>query len=183
MVFLQGERVYLRALAPEDVEGNYPQWLNDQEVCRFNSHGRWPLSKKEALAYVDSVTGSRSSLVMAVVVREGDVHIGNMSLQSINWIDRSAEFAVMMGDKAFWGKGYGKEGAVLLCAHGFSELGLHRVHCGTSEDNLGMQGLAASLGMVQEGRRRQALWKHGEFKDLLEYGVLRDEFLRLYPKG
>jgi RimJ/RimL family protein N-acetyltransferase len=39
-----------------------------------------------------------------------------------------------------------------------------------------MQKLAGQLGMREEGRRRGAMWKRGRFVDVLEYGVLADEF-------
>lgn len=175
-LFLEGERLYLRPLEPKDAQGPYPGWLNDPEVCRFNSHGRWPSPEGSAAEYIESVRGSRSALVLAMVLREDDRHIGNISLQAIDWIDRSAEFAILLGDRTAWGKGYSKEAAYLICLHGFRELNLRRIHCGTSEDNLPMQRLAAFMGMEQEGRRRGALFKHGEYRDIWEYGVLREEF-------
>ena len=175
-LFLEGERIYLRALQPKDAEGHYPGWLNDLEVCHFNSHGRWPCPEAGATEYIEAVRGSRLALVLAMVLLEDDRHIGNISLQAIDWIDRSAEFAILLGDRSAWGKGYSKEAAYLICRHGFLELNLRRIHCGTSEDNVAMQRLAAFMGMEQEGRRRQALFKHGKYRDILEYGVLREEF-------
>ena len=38
--------------------------------------------------------------------------------------------------------------------HGFEQLNLHRIYCGTSVKNIAMQKLAAALGFVQEGIRR-----------------------------
>jgi RimJ/RimL family protein N-acetyltransferase len=35
-----------------------------------------------------------------------------------------------------------------------------------------MQKLALKLGMSEEGRRREALWKNGIFADIVEYGLL-----------
>jgi RimJ/RimL family protein N-acetyltransferase len=40
-----------------------------------------------------------------------------------------------------------------------------------------MQRLANQLGMVEEGRRRHHLFLEGQWVDMLEYGVLKDEFL------
>ena len=109
--------------------------------------------------------------------------VGNIALQSIDPVSRSAEFAVVLGDRRCWGKGYSKEAARLILDHGFSELNLNRVHCGTAEGNRAMRKLAASLGMKEEGRRRQAFFKGGAFRDVLEYGILRNEYLRRFPAG
>ena len=125
-----------------------------------------------ALEYIRAVRARRDCLVLAVVLRDGDRHIGNISLQSIDPISRSAEFAIVMGDKATWGKGYGEEAGALIVAHGFRALNLHRIYCGTFESNQGMRKLAERLGMREEGRRRDAAFKDGEFVDVIEYGVL-----------
>jgi ribosomal-protein-alanine N-acetyltransferase len=36
--FLVGENIYLRPLDLNDLRGNYINWLNDSEVCKYNSH-------------------------------------------------------------------------------------------------------------------------------------------------
>lgn len=175
--FLVGEHVYVRGLREEDLEGNYVQWLNDAEVCRHNSHHVFPYSRERAAAYIRSACDSQTALVLAIILKEQDEHIGNISLQNINYVNSSAEFAILLGEKAHWGKGYAKEAAMLLLQHGFMELNLHRIYCATSADNVSMQHLAECLGMVEEGRRREALFKRGKYVDAIEYGVLASEFL------
>ena len=104
-------------------------------------------------------------------------HIGNISLQNINLLSRNAELAILLGDKNYWGKGYSKEASKILVNHGFTELNLHRIYCGTSADNLAMQNIAGYLGMQQEGRRLEALYKSGKYVDIVEYGVLQRDFV------
>ena len=172
----QTERIRVRGLLPCDLDGNYPHWFNDLEVCRYNAHGVYPATRAEMENFIHSLTGDRSRIVWAVIEQSSNTHIGNVSLQNINWIYRSAEFAVIMGEKQYWGKGYASEAANLLLTHGFKKLNLHRIYCGTALTNRGMCKLAESLKMTREGVRRQALFLNGAYVDLVEYGVLRDEF-------
>lgn len=174
--FLIGEKVYLRALEKEDLSGKYFQWFNDQEVCRFNSHGRVPNNMDKMEAYLKRAHHDPSLAVFAIVFHEGDVHVGNICLQGINMVDRSAEYAIVLGEKDFWGKGVAREASNMLLTHGFMTLNLHRIYCGTSADNVGMQKLASYMGMKEEGCRREALFKNGRYIDILEYGLLREEF-------
>ena len=178
--FLTGERVYLRGLEELDLNGNYIQWLNDEEVCKYNSHHIFPYGKQKALEYIKRVNFSNRFLVLAVVLKENDIHIGNIALQNINYINQNAEYAILFGEKDYLGKGYAKEASLLVLRHGFLELNLRRIYCGTSEENIPMQKLAGYLGMKTEGVRREALFKNGKFMNIVEFGILKDEFFQKF---
>ena len=175
-IFLKGNLVYMRALEKKDAEGNYFQWLNDEEVCRYNSHAVFPNTEAGMNAFLDSQHTAKDRIVLAIVTNRENLHIGNISLQNIDWISKTAEFAILLGEKEFWGKGYSTEASLLMCDYGFTKLNMHRIYCGTSEKNIGMQKLASKMKMQQEGVRRSALFKNGEYHDIIEYGVLKDEF-------
>jgi RimJ/RimL family protein N-acetyltransferase len=180
IIFLEGERLYLRPLEAADLTMQYVQWLNNELVCRHNSHATFPYSKKHLEDYFAQTSSAlQSMVVLAIIDRATGKHIGNISLQAIDWVSRSAEFAVLLGDTDFWRVGYSSEAALLICDYGFKRLNLHRIYCGTSSKNTGMQKLAGKLHMRHEGTRRQAMYKLGEYVDILEYGVLRDEFYQI----
>jgi ribosomal-protein-alanine N-acetyltransferase len=174
--FLVGEKVYLRPLVEADVEGPYPTWFNDPEVCRGNSHHIFPYSLESALDYIRHARETRDHLILAIVSRDLDHHLGNIALQHIHPVHCAAEFSIVIGEKSAWGTGVGKEAGRLICDHGFRALNLHRIACGTFENNLAMQRLALYLGMKQEGARRKAVYKDGRYLDVIEYGVLAHEY-------
>jgi len=173
--FLNGEQVYLRALRESDIQGPYLSWLNDEEVCRGNSHHFFPFTAEEALEYLRNMRRSKEALVLAIILREGNVHIGNVALQRIDWIARSAELAILIGEKSCWGKGIAKQCLLLLMEHAFSSLNLHRIYCATFDDNIAMCKVAQALGMKEEGRRRESVWKNGGYRNTVEFGLLREE--------
>lgn len=176
MYFLEDNHIGLRTLEDNDVNGNYFNWFNDQEVCRYNSHHRFPMTTNDLAEYIKRSSSKINEIVLAVELKENKTHIGNISLQKINYIDRSAEIAFMMGEKQYWGKGYGSKAASLLISHGFEQLGLQRIYFGTSQENVGMQKIGEKLNFKQEGVRRKALYKNGTFWDIYEYGLLREEW-------
>lgn len=169
---LEAERVYLRPLHADDAKGDYPSWLNDPDVCQYNSHGDTHYTQEMALSYIHSVQNNLTCKVFAICDSQTHKHIGNIALQAISEKNKSAEFAILLGDKAFWGKGLSKEAGALLLSYGFTTLKLHRIYCGTSVANIPMQHLAIALGMHLEGRRKDALFKKGQFYDVLEYGLV-----------
>lgn len=177
-----GQRLILRGLTGTDANGAYPNWLNDPRVCAGNAHGIFPYPREAALAFINASQNSRDALTLAIALRENQRHIGNISLQGIHPIYRKAEFAILLGEHDCWNKGYGKEAGMLLCRHGFDKLNLHRIECGTFANNVGMQHLAQALGMREEGRRREAAFVSGQYVDILEFGMTRDEFRAAHPE-
>jgi RimJ/RimL family protein N-acetyltransferase len=176
IVFLKGQRIYLRALMEKDLTDAYLQWLNDEEVCAGNSHAIFPNTEYKMKAYFESLKNGAQQVVLAIIHTESEKHIGNVALQNINWISRSAEFAILLGNKDYWGGGFGTEAAKLIVEYGFRRLNLHRVYCGTIQGNKSMIKLASKLNMKEEGKRRDAIYKNGSYLDIIEYGVLQNEF-------
>lgn len=182
--FLETPRLLLRPLVLADVDGPYLRWFNDAEACEYNTHHVFPYRREDALAYIERMGRSKADLVLAIQLRSDGRHIGNIALQAIDWVSRSAEFAIMIGERDCRGKGYAKEAAQALVQHGFVVLNLHRIYCGTPTEHRAMRKLSESLGMREEGLRRQALFRAGSYLDLIEYGLLRTEYLALAsPQG
>jgi [ribosomal protein S5]-alanine N-acetyltransferase len=174
--FITGERLYLRQLLLSDAKGPYRFWFNEQETCMGNAHGVFPMSDSSIESYINSLSENKNSLVLAIMLPESNIHIGNISLQSIDYKNRRAEMAIMLGDKNHWGKGYGLEACKMIIKHGFNNLNLHTVYCGTFSNNIGMQKIAKKLGMRQEGTRKDAFFKEGVYLDVVEYGILKKEW-------
>lgn len=168
--FLENEEIGLRRIELDDDLSNYLNWFNDQTVNEFNTHGVFPMDLQSLKNYITSL--DQRILHLSVFVKAESKHIGNLSLQSIDLINRNAEFAIIMGEKDYWNKGYAYQASKLIIDHGFNKLNLYRVYCGTSELNLGMQKLALKLGMAEEGRRKGALAYNGRYVDLIEYGIV-----------
>lgn len=173
--FLESDSLILRPLSLEDLEGPYVSWLNDPEVCKYNSHGVFEYTRTMGKEYIERVSRDEHTLVFAIIAKDANIHIGNISLQKIDTVSNSAEYAILIGDREYWGKGVATEASHLILTHGFTALNLHRIYCGTSGSNIAMQKLAAKLGFIEEGRRREAFFKNGVYEDIIEYGLLRSE--------
>lgn len=174
--FLNGRRIYLRSLFDEDAEGEYLKWFNDEEVCHGNSHHIFPHSKRKILEYIRHSHQTNDEFILAIVLKSNDKHLGNIAFQNIDYIYRSADLTIILGDKSIWGNGYGGEASKLLVHHGFFSMNLHRISCATFETNVAMKKLALSLGMKEEGRRCEAAYKNGKYIDIIEYGILKKTY-------
>ena len=174
--FLADSTIGLRVLNSEDVKGNYKNWLNDPVVNQGNTHHRFPETISNLTLFLDKNTNSTESLHLGVFLKNNNNHVGNISLQKINWIDSNAEIAFLLGESEYKGKGVMFSAAKLLINHAFYSLGIRRISCGTIESNIGMIRLAEKLGMMSEGRRRKAVFKQGEYLDIINFGLLSEEW-------
>lgn len=170
---INAERIYLRPLHVNDANGDYPTWLNDKEVCRYNSHGDTLYTKEMAIEYIKSVTNNPTCKVFAICDKKSNQHIGNISLQQISQDDKSAEFAIIMGEKEFWGKGYAKEAGEILINFGFDILKLSKIYCGTSEANIPMQRLAQKLNMKKECIKKNTTTQNNQRIDIIKYTLTK----------
>lgn len=83
----------------------------------------------------------------------------------------------MLDEIVCWGKGVMFEAGKMLIDHGFRTLNLHRIYCGISAENVEIQKLAAKLDMSEEGRRKEAISKHGKYTDVIDYAVINHKNL------
>ncbi|MDH4199229.1 MAG: GNAT family N-acetyltransferase [Spirochaetia bacterium] len=177
MIYELSKDYFVRPLAESDLDGAYPGWFEDQEVCRYNSHGKFFKTKSYFKDYLNELNRLQSIVWAICHIKDG--HIGNVSLQQISLINRTAEFAIILGDKRHWGKGVGFLAGRKLLEHGFTKLNLERIYCGTAATNEGMKKLADAMGMILEGTRRRHLFLEGSRVDMLEYGILMEEFEKI----
>lgn len=178
--FLVGERIYLRTLELNDLNGNYINWLNDPEVTKQNSHHVFPYAKSDLENYINNAYAAKDKLPLAIIDKENDFHFGNISLVNIDYINRRSDWGLVLGDFQYWNKGYAKEASFLILKHAFDSLNLERIYSGTTVENIGGQKLMEAMGMVKEGVRRNHIYKNSKYLDIIEYGVLRDEFYKKF---
>lgn len=174
---LDGDTVFLTPLSKDDISEKYVGWLNDPVVCRDNSHGSVRNTLARTTSYVESVQNSETTKAFAIRLKATAEHVGNVSLQKIDSVNRSAELAILIGEKAAWGLGVGTDAYRLLIDHGFKELRLNRIYSGQTTRNSAMIRVCEKVGMTKEGVLRQAMLKNGEYLDVVIYAILRDDYM------
>ena len=171
--FLETDHLTLRPLKPEDADNSYLSWLNDPDVLRYRAPKAFPSSMADLKRYLASV-GERGDLHLAICEKTGERHVGNVSLNSIQWVHRSAEISIMIGAKDVWGKGYARETMERLVRHGFESMGLHRIWA--ESPNPAFNKAVERMGWRHEGTKRQAFLLDGRFVDFECWAILAAEF-------
>ena len=173
---IYGERVRVRAIEREDIP-RFVRWFNDPEVRKYLLLHE-PLSPAQEERWFEEHLSRKGDIILAIEAREGDawVHIGNVGLHRIDWKNRVATLGIVVGEKEYWGRGYGTEAVRTMLRYAFGELGLNRVELETYSFNPRAQRCYEKVGFVRECVRRGARYRDGRFHDSITMGILREEF-------
>jgi RimJ/RimL family protein N-acetyltransferase len=173
---LQGTRVRLRSIAREDLPRLW-EFNNDLEV-ELAGGGDPPtpqsFARLQAEYEQEASKGGRDGASFAI---EADgLMIGQCALFNINPHAHTAELGITIGDKGYWGRGYGRECVSLLVDYAFRHRNLHKVWLHVHAANGRAIRAYAACGFVEEGRLRAHVWSNGEYDDLLVMGLLCSEW-------
>ena len=105
---------------------------------------------------------------------EDDVRpIGAVSVEDVDW--KRPELGYWLIPEVH-GQGYGKEAISLVIDYVFRTYDAPAVGAGAFDFNDASRGLLESLGFTEEGRRRKFMFVDGEHRDMVQYGLLREEW-------
>jgi len=179
--FISGELCYLRGLLESDLEGAYFHWLNDPQVTRYMNSGRTPNTPQDMQAFFTYTRGNLTNVAFAICDQQTHQHIGNVTLNNMHPIHRRADLGILIGEKAFWGRGYGTEATALTVDYGFKRLNLHSIWLGVVATHVGAIRAYEKAGFKQDGVAREAFWTDGNFHDIVQMSILAREYYERQP--
>ena len=166
-IYLEGERLALRTVEPED-EGFARRHWNDPELRRwFGKHE--PMDRERIEGFFE--TGADE--VHFLPCRGGEP-VGLL------WLFRIDDVAGR-GEIGYWirpdeqGNGYATEAAELGLRYAFDERGLHKVMARVFEGNTPSRRVLEKSGFEEEGHLREHYYVDGEYLDAYLFGLLDDD--------
>ncbi|EHR63041.1 GNAT family N-acetyltransferase [Saccharomonospora cyanea] len=169
-----GELVVLRPLEPDDAD-DFWRWHKDPDV------GRWLVADyHESFAqtrarFAERKPNSHSNVVLGVeTLAEGKL-IGAACLEGATPETARAEVSFYLGEKDYWGRGYGTDAMRTLCRYGFEVMRLHSIALWVVPENEAAVRLYKKVGFREDGRHRDAFRGVGRWHDLLLMSLLEGE--------
>jgi RimJ/RimL family protein N-acetyltransferase len=111
-----------------------------------------------------------------VIETHDGLPIGNVSFVAIEEIHRRAELGISIGEKDYWGRGYGTDAVRVALRFAFQVLDLRRVELITDADNERGIRCYEKCGFVREGVLRRHRLRRGEPIDMLLMAVLHEDW-------
>jgi RimJ/RimL family protein N-acetyltransferase len=171
--------VSFRPITLADVPTLYAFRLDD-EVMYWGSGGYGDavptLSQLEEQVRSQRATDSQRLFAIEVATESGPVLIGQVTFRGLDRISRRATIGMMIGDKRYWGQGYGTEVVRQFVRFLFTRYNLHRIDLDTFAENERAIRCYKRVGFVEEGRLRKAMWTTDGYRDQVMMGLLRADW-------
>ena len=175
---LIGTKCYLSPLNLEDAE-QYTVWLNDMEVTE----------NLQLISSVISIDGEKELLKKlaqehnyGIVDITTNQLIGNVGFVDINHLHRTAEIGIFIGDKSYWGNGYGQEALSLLLDYAFKKLNLHSILLRVYDFNQRAIACYEKTGFKKIGEIRDGLIRNMEYHNVILMDILPADFYEKNPQ-
>lgn len=170
----RGEKVLLRPMKREDIARQH-EFNQDPELYVLDCDYPRPSPIEVAQANYENSVKKDDNTTHFAIEADGQ-YIGGITLMHLQSRNRCAELGIMIGNRAFWGRGYGREAVKLMLDYGFGYLGLHRIELATHEKNVRAIRCYLACGFIEEGRARKVLWLQGEYVDVVQMSILHEEW-------
>jgi RimJ/RimL family protein N-acetyltransferase len=178
----RGELVRLTAEEPESLAKQEARWARDTEYHRLldpNPASLYSEKKvKEELEKRVEEGFNPERHFFSIRSLGDDQLIGFIALW-LNLIHAEAWVGIGIGEREYWGKGYGADAMKLGVQYAFMELGMQRVSLDLFEYNRRALKSYEKAGFRLEGRTRLDVQREGKRYDSYSMGILRDEWIRL----
>ncbi|MVN77885.1 GNAT family N-acetyltransferase [Hymenobacter sp. HMF4947] len=175
---LETPRLLLRAFALADVP-RLVALAGDYEVARNTLNIPHPYREADAVSWVATTQENyrqQSAYAFALELKASGEFVGGIGLTLEPRFDR-AEVGYWLG-RSYWGKGLATEALAALLAFGFEELKLNKLYATHIVSNPASGQVMRKNGMVKEGELVQHTKRDGQYHDLWQYRLTRQEFAR-----
>jgi RimJ/RimL family protein N-acetyltransferase len=172
---IDGTLVRLRAMTPDD----YPRMTEFQNDIELALLGGGAPPRPHTLAQVTESLDAEMKERPTYFAIEADGNlIGDCGLQRYDQRSGTASLGIGIGDRAYWGRGYGREAVSLLVDYGFRMHNLRKIWLSTYASNERAVRCYRAAGFVEEGRLREHVWSGGRHEDLIYMAIFRPAEIR-----
>jgi len=177
----RGELVRLTAEEPDFIARHEARWKRDTEFHRLADGDPAELiSEKKIRGWGEKFAEDGfkpERYPFSIRALSDDKLIGFLGLR-LDLIHGDVMVGIGIGERDYWGKGYGTDAMKLAVQYSFLELGVQRVSLGLHAYNPRALKSYEKAGFRLEGRTRQDIMREGQRYDSLWMGILRDEWLQ-----
>ena len=174
-----GKLVKLRAYKEADIERAI-EFINDEEVKKLlDSNIPFPMTKWQEEEWIKSrKVGADFTYDFAIEDLETGKYIGGCSINECDVKNRNCTIGIMIGDKEYWGRGYGSDALKVLIKFIFEEVNMNKIKLGVFSFNSRAIACYKKVGFKEECILKNELYRSGKYYDIIQMAIFKDEWIK-----
>ena len=149
------------------------EWRNSNKIFLYNTQ-YFLLNLKMQMEWFNSLQND-SSRKMFMILHE-NVKIGICGLIDIDYKNKNANIAIIIGKTQLHTKGLGTMALSNLLNYGFKEIGLHRIGADVIEYNKTSIRLFEKSKFKIDAVQRDGIWRNNRWWNMYSMSILKDDF-------
>jgi len=134
-MIIKGKKIILRKKRLSDATNDYC-WRTDEELAKLDATKPLKVTFSEYLRYYQDELQYKTTWAQHFAIETLDnKHIGNCMYYDIDSKLSQAELGILIGNRSYWGAGYGEDTVITLLKHIYSQTNLTRIFLHTLEWN------------------------------------------------
>ncbi len=171
---IYGEKVKLRAMEPEDME-MYRRLVNDPEVEHGVPGWGFPVSTIDQMKWFEATRADPTKKSFTIIELATGMPVGVYTVHNLDWHNRSCLTGYKLIPEGR-GRGLAFDADTAFAKYGYDELGMHRITGAVIVTNAKSRNVIHKGPTSFEGLRREAVYKNGQWYDVIETGTLENEW-------
>lgn len=167
-----GKKIHLRPIIQDDLI-HLNKWKNDENIYKYLGGGFMPTSITQQSKWLESLIDTTGNNKRFIICNSDSHPIGMIGLYSINWIHRSCEIGLFLGEKSEQGKGYAQEACTLLENFAKNYVNLRKIKLNVVKHNEKASNFWLRLNYKEVGILKEERFIDGEYRDL----IIMEKFL------
>jgi len=162
------------------------KWRNDEDIQHLVGRYFRYVSLEMEREWVKKVMLDNTvNIYLAICLNdESEQIIGYTSLNDINYHDRTAiTGGLVIGEKSQRDANIIIDFYLMLYDYAFNQLNMNRLYGYCLESHKSTIRMACMMGHVVEGVSRQAIFKNGDYQDLINLAILKEDYQKLQNAG
>lgn len=170
-----GNKIRLREYRREDVK-SAQNYMNNPELKKLLTPGiPYLYTFEDEQRWYESLSANKDIYSFAIETIEDDKYIGGCGINKVDWKNSVAIVGIFIGDKNYWGKGYGTDAMKVLIKFIFEQMNINKIKLNVYDYNKRAIKSYEKCGFKTEGILREEIFRDGKYHDEYVMGILKEE--------
>jgi [ribosomal protein S5]-alanine N-acetyltransferase len=165
MQVYKGERIFIREISEEDITDRVMGWFENEKQMKFYTNAGTKIKKENLLDSIRNGKEKGDVFTFGAFDNASAELFGTIKIGPINKVHKTADLAILIGDRRFLGVGLAEDMIQLGTKVAFEEFDLRKLAGGTYQSNLASLMVYRAAGSIIEGRLKGHYFVDGKNED------------------